>query len=49
MYALLALVSRTQLITSWVGDYFVTLRIQTRPVQIHPPFNILTLPNWLSI
>jgi len=28
-------------------DYFLTLIFQTRTVQIHPPFNILTVPNWL--
>ena len=27
----------------------LTLRFQTCTVQIHPPFNILTLPNWLTV
>ena len=30
-------------------DYSLTLKFQTRTVQIHPPFNILTLPNWLTV
>ena len=29
-------------------NYSLTLRFQTRTVQIHSPFNILTLPNWLT-
>jgi len=29
--------------------YFLTLRFQTRTVQIHPPINILTHPNWLTV
>ena len=50
MYALLASVSRTQLITSWVGNRLLPyVKIQKRTVQIHSPFNILTLPNWLTI
>ena len=30
-------------------DYFLTLRFQTHTVQIHPPFDILTLPSWLTV
>jgi len=29
--------------------YSLTLKFQTCPVQIHPPLNILTVPNWLTI
>jgi len=50
MYALLASVSHTQLITSWVGNRLLPyVKIQKRTVQIHSPFNILTLPNWLTV
>jgi len=50
MYALLALVPRTQLITSGVKtDYSLTLKFQTCTFQIHPLLNILTVPNWLTI
>ena len=30
-------------------DYSLMLRFQSRPVQIHPPLNILTLPKWLTV
>jgi hypothetical protein len=51
LYALLASVSRTQLITSWVENRLlayvkVSIFIQ---FQIHPPLNILTVPNWLTV
>jgi hypothetical protein len=50
LYSLLPSASRTQLVTSTViNRLFLTLRFQTRTVQIHPPFNILTLPNWLTV
>jgi len=49
IYALLASVSCTQLLTSCVGNGLLTLMFQTRTVQIHLPLNILTLPNWLTV
>ena len=30
-------------------DYFLTLTFQTHAVQIHPPSNILTVPNSLTV
>ena len=32
-----------------IQNYSLTLRFQTYTVQIHPPFNTLTLPNWLTV
>ena len=29
--------------------YSLTLKFQTRTVQIHSPLNILTVPNWLAV
>jgi hypothetical protein len=51
MYALLASVSRTQLIASWVENRLLAwVRFsKLAPFQIHPPFNILTLSNWLDV
>jgi len=49
IYALLASVSCTQLLTSCVGNRLLTLMFQTHTVQIHLPLNILTLPNWLTV
>jgi hypothetical protein len=51
MYALLASVSRTQFITSWVENRLLTF--VRFPIfikfQIHPLLNILTVPNWLDV
>jgi hypothetical protein len=50
VYSLLAWASRTQLVTSRViNRHFLTLWLQTCTVHIHPHFNILTFPNWLTI
>jgi hypothetical protein len=50
MYAILASVSRTQLVTSSVGNILsLTLKFHKHTVQIHPPLNILTLSNWLAV
>jgi hypothetical protein len=35
--------------TEQATDYSLTLKFQTRTVQIHPPFNIPALPNWLAV
>jgi len=50
IHALLASVSRTQLITSGVKtDYSLTLKFQTCTFHIHPPLNSLTVPSWLAV
>ena len=51
MYALLASVSRTQLITSWVENRLLAWvrLLKLAQFEIHPPFNIRTLPNWLDV
>jgi len=33
----------------WETDYSLTLKFQTCTFQIHAHFNILTVPNWLTI
>jgi len=50
LYALLASVSRHCLSHPvQETDYSLPLNFHTRLVQIHPPFNILALPNWLVV
>jgi len=51
MRALLALVSRTQLIPSWVANRLLACIRFSKLIQfqIHPPLNILTVPNWLNV
>ena len=50
IYALLASVSCTQLLTSWVGNGLLTyVKVSNSHIQIHPHLNILTLPNWLAV
>jgi hypothetical protein len=51
MYALLALVSHTQLIPTWVEKRLLACIRFSKLVQfqIHPPLNILTVPNWLNV
>ena len=50
MYALLASVSRTQLITSWVENKILAYVRFSKFVQfqIHPPLNIFLVPDWLN-
>ena len=51
MYALLASVSRTQLITPWVENRLLASVRFSKLVefQIHTPLNILTVPDWLNV
>jgi len=51
MYALLASVSRKQLIPSWVENRLLVCVRFSKLVQfqIHPPLNIFTVPNWLNV
>jgi len=51
MYALLALVSCTQLITSWVENRLLVCGSFSKLVQfhIHPFLNILSVPDWLNV
>jgi hypothetical protein len=51
MYALLDLVSRTQLITYWLENRLLAFISFSKLVQfqIQPPFNILTVPSWLNV
>jgi len=51
MYALLASASHTQLITSWVENRLLACVRFSKLVQfqIHPPLNILTVPDWLNV
>jgi hypothetical protein len=51
MYALLASISRTQLVTSRVQNRLLTcVRFsKLTEFQIHPPLNILTVPDWLNV
>jgi hypothetical protein len=51
MYALLALVSHTQHITSWVENRLHTcIRFsKLLQFQIHPPLNMFIFPNWLNV
>jgi hypothetical protein len=51
MSALLASVSRTQHITSWVENrLLVCIRLSKLvQYQINPPLNILTVPNWINV
>ena len=50
MYSLLALVSRTQLVTSKVWSRLLACVKFSKLVQflIHPHLNILTVPDWLN-
>jgi hypothetical protein len=50
MYALLASVSRTQLITSWVENRLLAyVKFSKSHSSNPPPLNILPLPNWLTV
>ena len=51
MYALLASVSCTQHITSWVENRLLACVRFSKLIQfqIHPSLNILTVPNWLNV
>ena len=50
MYALLASVSRTQVITSWKGNRLIAyVKVSNSLSSNPPPFNILALPNWLTV
>ena len=50
MYALLASVSRTQLITSWVENRLLAcVSFSKLVVPNLSPLNILTVPDWLNV
>jgi hypothetical protein len=53
IYALLASVSRTQLIASWVGNgllaYVKVSKSHSSNPSTPPPLNILTLPNCVTV
>jgi len=51
MYALVALISRTQLITSWVGKRLLACVTVSNSHSSYPSptLNILILPNWLTV
>jgi len=50
MHALLASVSRAQLITSWVENRLLAWVRFSKPIQFHSsPLKILPLPIWLNV
>jgi len=50
MHALLASVSRAQLITSWVENRLLAWVRYSKPIQFHSsPLNILPVQNWLNV
>ena len=50
IYALLASVSCTQLLTSWVGNRLLTyVKASSSPSSNPPPFKYSYLPNWLTV
>jgi hypothetical protein len=51
MYALLASISRKQLVTSRVQNRLLACVrfLKLIQFQIHPPLNILTVPDWLNV
>jgi len=49
MYSLLAFVSRAQPVTTRVyNGHFLHSIFKTPQLQVHPPLNILTVPDWLK-
>ena len=51
MYALLASVSCTQIVTSWVENRLLACVSFSKlvQIQIHPHLNVLTAPDWLNV